>query len=46
MKSTIQTPQSLEELNEALTALKLKIALQEYQSETIDRKSTRLNSSH
>lgn len=36
MKSTIQTPQSLEELNEALTALKLKIALQEYQSETIE----------
>lgn len=36
MKSTIQAPQSKEELNEALTALKLKIALQEYQSETID----------
>lgn len=36
MKSTIQTPQSKEELNEALTALKLKIALQEYQSDALE----------
>lgn len=36
MKSTIQTPQSKEELNEALTALKLKIAFQEYQSDALE----------
>lgn len=36
MKSTIQAPKSREELNEELTALKLKIALQEYQAESLE----------
>ncbi len=36
MKSTIQAPKSREELNEELTALKLKIALQEYQTESLE----------
>lgn len=36
MKSTIQVPKSREELNEELTALKLKIALQEYQAESLE----------
>ena len=36
MKSTIQAPKSREELDEELTALKLKIALQEYQAESLE----------
>ncbi len=36
MKSTIQTPKSRAELDEELTALKLKIALQEYREEAIE----------
>lgn len=36
MKSTIQTPKSRAELDEELTALKLKIALQEYREDAIE----------